>query len=650
MRSSACALVLLLWLTAAVGGEERLAYSPDARVRVMFDQTEYFLGENILIHFCVENVGTKPFGVTFGGDYRGMSRNTRFQITALDEHGAAVLDPGAIGSDMGGMVYGPQLATREKHWESLQLARYCRFERAGAYRVRATHDLGWQCPPGLAPPVGEATLILKMPTPAEARAVLEKMDRLPPNHGVTAGQRNRPYADHTALAYEVYLPLVAARARNGEEKAVAAVAAIPTAEATELLVELTGHMDGKIALQALRSVSERLPLPDKERARGFGTRGGWLAQQTWQPRLAVSIRACASRLLAERPDPDTAWHAAWLLERLGEVPDAPVLIQALEREILRLASTAPGHERLRARDIVNGQLRAAEALQERGLALPVTATTPAYKVLWLRRLGRDADFRPPGWEAAYARLLRDETAYVREQALLYLPTAQGKDLLRPLASLCDDPDLDVRGAACSAAARFDVTDLRTAVARVARTTTDKSLFRTASGATRQLSQRWDWLELIVARLEEPGLTEPCLQELMAVIGGFNGYSHSGGYKPEQARTLKKGWQKFLDEHEKDLRAGKQWRFNAPGFPTPELFPGYHFYSNQEPRVGHRSNSGRHGSVLSMPAGQEFGLQTGRRANADDSGHGHYDQQPDRQHQSSSLAARRSAIRPSLGPW
>jgi hypothetical protein len=38
--------------------------------------------ENVLVHFHIDNSGTKPFEIEHGGDYRGAPRHTRFILTA----------------------------------------------------------------------------------------------------------------------------------------------------------------------------------------------------------------------------------------------------------------------------------------------------------------------------------------------------------------------------------------------------------------------------------------------------------------------------------------------------------------------------------------------------------------------------------------
>ncbi len=69
-----------------------------AVVRLELDKSEYFLGENVLIHFVVENTSAEPFRFDRGGDYRGAGRSQRYRVTATDADGKIVTDSMNAGS------------------------------------------------------------------------------------------------------------------------------------------------------------------------------------------------------------------------------------------------------------------------------------------------------------------------------------------------------------------------------------------------------------------------------------------------------------------------------------------------------------------------------------------------------------------------
>jgi hypothetical protein len=216
--------------------DDRRAVPADAKVSVLLDKKEYFLGENILVHFVVENAGKGLFSITMGGDYRGASRALSFHVTATDAEGKQAADPDPSGHSLGGIRYSPELKPGQKHYASLQLRRYRRLERPGVYTIRVAHNLGWRETPGRKIPVAEATLKVLMPDAKQACAVVEEMYRLPRDHGGTAGQKRQPFADFGALAYPVYLPWLTPRAAEGDEEALAAIGVIAAPEATKALI------------------------------------------------------------------------------------------------------------------------------------------------------------------------------------------------------------------------------------------------------------------------------------------------------------------------------------------------------------------------------------------------------------------------------
>src|SRR5579885_1651879 len=63
------------------------------KVRASFDKEKYFLGENAMLNFSIENTGIDPITIETGGDYRGTLRATRFQIKAVAEDGSVAPDP-----------------------------------------------------------------------------------------------------------------------------------------------------------------------------------------------------------------------------------------------------------------------------------------------------------------------------------------------------------------------------------------------------------------------------------------------------------------------------------------------------------------------------------------------------------------------------
>ena len=106
---SVVVLVAFAGGAGAQGFDEQIPVPDGAKVSLVFDKPEYFLGETILVHLRIENTGTKPFGVNTGGDYRGAARPGRFHVSAKDEQGVETCDPYPPAGDMGGISSTPSV-------------------------------------------------------------------------------------------------------------------------------------------------------------------------------------------------------------------------------------------------------------------------------------------------------------------------------------------------------------------------------------------------------------------------------------------------------------------------------------------------------------------------------------------------------------
>src|ERR1022692_689857 len=118
LRRQICLMAYLIVFLELANTPKLSADTPvpaGAKITLELDKQEYFLGENILLHFVVANVGQEPFSIKVGGDYRGAHRSLRFKITATDEKGQVVADPNPSTFNMGGISYGPLLKSGAKN-------------------------------------------------------------------------------------------------------------------------------------------------------------------------------------------------------------------------------------------------------------------------------------------------------------------------------------------------------------------------------------------------------------------------------------------------------------------------------------------------------------------------------------------------------
>lgn len=580
-----------------VGGEvptlfQRTPVPKDARVTVSFDKEEYFLGENILAHFCVENTGREQFHINLGGDYRGAPRPLRFSVVATDENGQEVSDPNPAGFCLGGISHSPSVKPGAKHYESLTLLRDCRFEKPGVYRVRVSHGLGWAEMEGRKIPVAEAMLKLVLPTAEQARRVVEEMYRLPSDHGGTSGVKREPFAAFTALAYPVYLPILAPRAAEGCERALEGLGHVPTPEATETLVRLLEHKDATFARKALETLSLRLPDPEVEEK--FARKDlfvhsqdhlrHWLVRQAWQAKFAPRVRQFGRKLLVQE-DAESRRLGAFVLHCLGEQEDLSVLIQGLDRTPVR-PEQPPGKERAypRSRGAWPELLRAARRMSLRGLDVPAAPRSPGELILFATAVGTRDGFHPAGWEGVYVRVLGHELPDVREVGLVHLPLPPPEPLRQLLPGLLADEDLDVRIAACRVVEKAKDRKLRGPILKALASAREERLLSAVNNAAWALDIQLDRIQVLASRLDEEGMTAFCLRHLVScVLADYSSLSSPTRemLDAEAGRACKKVWLRFLAEHGEALAKGQKFRLANPALPLGELFPQFTFYPSEK---------------------------------------------------------------------
>ena len=563
----------------------------NARVKVVLDKDTYFLGENLLAHFYVENAGEEAFEINIGGDYRGASRSLRYVITANGEDGSAVADPDPSGFCMGGLSWSPKVEPGKPFCKSLPLMRYCRFEKPGTYTVRVKHDLGWKETDGRKTPVGEARLELAMPTAEQARRVLEEMEKLADDPNRVSGRRTRPYADFSTLRFPVYLPFLKARASRGSKKALAAIANMATPEATRALVGLLEHEDAAFALGAAQRLNYRLPDPQLEGKLGRRnpfhndqeTLRAWLSKRAWRPEFTPEVRSFARKSLA-RGETRAMVVGAFMLTALGQKEDFPALLTGLDTAVEATVNAVPEKGVYpRPRGACQELVRALDMFLARGVEAPRRPSSAGQAVVFLRVLGTKEDFRPAGWEKTVRDLLRHRIPYLREAALVNLPEPFPDYAVTEVQRLLSDIDADVRISACRVAQKLKSSELIVPLRRMIWDSGDSTLLNAASNALSVCGSRMTWMNAWVYRLSESGMGMTAIRYLSsAVVADNSGSGSSGNVDAKAWGTIKQRWQRFLKDNREAIQAGEKFKIGDPRL-SPDLFPkGFRMRRKKQP--------------------------------------------------------------------
>ena len=535
-----------------------------AVVTLETDRPDYFLGENVLVHFVLKNTGEKPFDASWGGDYRGVNRHLRFKVTATDAAGRVAEDPDPSPMCMGGRGGSLSIKPGEDFTASLPLMRYCLIDQPGTYTIRVTHDFGWK-EGGRKRPVGEITITFRMPSAAEAEQIVTQMEKLPTDPYSTLGQRAHEYADFGCLRYPIYQEPLLRRAQGGDKRAVAALGNLMTPEATQVLIGLAGAADAGLALEAARTLNARLPLPGSYKARPGQ---GWadhfavrrrLAERTWNPQFAEETRALATVLIA-RKDPEAIALGASMLESIGTSEDAPALLAALARALPAtvIPRCNPNDNILNQPQPIRELLAALQPLHAQAFALGDSLSGNAQILVYFSRLAGQPPPRPPRWLEMLDAFGMASPYPLREAAVRSIPLPLPAEGVKFVERALTDSDRGVCRAACELAGKSGNREFLKPLIEIIATENHEWLLRSASTAAMELGGGYDFLDAWTERLADERLYPLALDALQTRIdvpnGGCSGRTDLGR---AERLELRKAWKTFLTLHAEEIRQGKR---------------------------------------------------------------------------------------------
>jgi hypothetical protein len=545
-------------------------------VTLELDKSKYLLGENVLVHYVLENTGEESFQIDMGGDYRAASRPLRYQVMATDENGKLVPDPDPWGFFLGGLSFRPEVKPGEKWVASLPLLRYCKFDKPGRYNIRVKHDLGWREEDGRKRPVGETIITLRMPSPRQAERLVAKYERMSVPDDFTAGRRRNAYADFSTLRLPVYLEPLSKCAARGFQPAIAGIGSIETAEATAALIDLLDHKDAQIALLAARTLNNRLPDPHfrgELPGRAFDAsteRRKQLALATWDAKFAERVRARAVQFLS-REETEFVNAAAFMLQCVGSRDDFPLVIAVINRSLAGLQPRRePDAEILNPPGASYELLRVMRMLGTRGAELSEEPQTVGQIVFYLDKLAVSSEFRPPGWSVKCVGWLDHDNPFVRESVLRNTPLPLPDGFKTRLPQMLADADLGVQRAACQLAQKTREESLAAHVVTVFAKAKHPWVLNAARNAAVALGAKADILKVSAERMHEPDMLSDAMTSFAMIVKHGGSRGGNTNISRDEILAMQKLWLEFLDAHFDEIQLGKLFEIGDPLL-KPELF-------------------------------------------------------------------------------
>ncbi len=586
--------IALVWgvLVLAAGSRARAAEQPaversvvvgPARLTLAIDRAEFFLGENVLIDYCLENLGAEPLWIDVGSDNEFVSRNLRFHLVVTAADGSAVAAPDDASSSGGGIGWRFSLAHGESYCQSLPLLRYARIDAPGEYTVRVTHDLGWAKAGGLKAPTGELPVRFLMPDASEAARLVDEVLALPSESSTGPPRRDTPWGDPTTLRYPVYLAPLLARAEAGEPRAVIALGEVPSPQATQALLKLARSPAREVARTAVSALTSRLP--DLEFTGPLPARDPFVSSQlanlrclnraVWRGEQVPDARQLARELLAAS-EPSQVAAGALILECVGAAEDlAPV------SAALAVAINHPQSEKgiyPRPHGAAQELVRAATMLLARGAVLPPVPRSVGEWGVFFVQARRGPAFlaavTPDVWQVT----LGSPFSYLRQLALESITGEPPPAVHALLPHLLSDPDLDVSIEACRVASHSRDPSLVPALMTILRTASDFMLLNGALNAASALGAYYDALLTAAERLPEKDQFGTMMGFLAGLVEGSRGYSSDSHQTAQDLAATRRLWQRFLSEHREEIAAGQHFTVGDPRLPRALFPPGFHFWT------------------------------------------------------------------------
>ena len=541
---------------------------PGATIRLDFDRQEFFLGEDVMVHFVLENNGDQAFTYSTGGDYRGASRALRFKVTATDEAGHVAEDPDPKPNCFGGIGGPRSLKPGEKFTAELALSRYCDIIQPGQYTITATHDFGWKKSAGKHP-AGEAVIKFRVPMSSDAERIVSDLEKLPADK-----------ADYSCLRNPAYLEPLTRRARAGDQRALQGIGSIPVPAATEALITLAGSSDTNLALEAALTLNSRLPDPEFEGklpGRGFfrfdhKESRRRLAARSWDAKFAPDVRTLAAKFLTH-PDIMAIGCGAFMVQTVGTTNEAQVVLAALDRVLEPLVNPRrdPKDNILNYPEPVPELRRAMQSLEARGFVLGQGLSGQAQFLEYFTTLIDKPPPRPSDWLRLLEAFGENCRYPVREAALRSIPQPVPVECYAFITARLADKDLGVCRAACELAGKSGNRDFRKPLLEIIATENHEWLLWAANNAMFALGGGYDLFTTWADRLGDEHTCYLALDALQAVLEGLPGLcSTRSGLTRSERLELRQAWQTFLAAHADELRQGKRFKVDDPAI-TPALF-------------------------------------------------------------------------------
>ena len=372
----------------------------------------------------------------------------------------------------------------------------------------------------------------------------------------------------------VYLPLMEELVAKGEKRALEAIGAMTTPEATNVLIALATDRNGPMAKDALTALLRRLPDPETRANQSTATRDR-LVKLAWRDDMKASVLAIGWALL-DQEDRASLTAGAVILQRLGGKAEYPKLMEVAER-VLAVKEDPPTDPRVPwdSHQAAEAIVRAARALIGRGAEPPTDTKTPAHAALFLYGLTKRSESRPADSETTTLGLLKHPIPFIRVLAARALPRPLPPSMYDAVLPLFNDPDFAVVRAAYQAAESSKAPQFQEPLLQVlARSKETIVRWEVRRAAEACAAPRDRVLETLIEGIPESSPANELAgvwRDLIDFGGGVGIGGRSTSDPGSLLGGLKSRWLQFIAAHREQIRTGAKFKYCDPPL-TRDMFP------------------------------------------------------------------------------
>jgi len=525
---------------------------PGFKATLESDRTNYFLGENILLHYRVENVGDKSFGISTGGSFPTPHFTNLFEIKVVSSTGEIVFDPIRTHVNSEGVMIRNEVKPGGKFDEKYLLNRYCRLEKPGTYKIVMFWSLGFG--DKMEKDVREVSLDIhvEMPTDRDARRILDDDEKTSSSH--------KTRLDYARINCSVFLPALLERAQQkGSLNAVSGIRSIQTLEATRALVELLTHTNHTIARNAADGLEWRYPRSeDSFQGHSGSTMKLLYIPNVWTNEFDAPVRKYCRGLLTSTNKEDLIYGGNFL-GRVGTKDEIPLLIDAYNRVVSLPEFFSDDQFPPRILDY-NVLLHAAMGIDTNLDFIADQIQSPAQALIYLSRHG--GKNLNSTHEQEFAILAKHPYPCVRMEMLQALPQEIPSSLKTSVTALMLDTNIGVQSYAFEVSNRMNDPKLRDIALKVMSQTKNNRMRWVAHLTAIHYGAKYEsakmWIPHISVMSDEYGCD--ALDNLSGLVVDDNvGLVLSSPKSIEEAKIMREKWDHFVDENKDRIQSGKLFK-------------------------------------------------------------------------------------------